>query len=173
MVRRMTSLAQIDRWLSERFAGVLAAHRIPGAAIAVAVGDDVIEHAAGVLHTATGVEAKPDSVFQVGSVTKLLTATLLMQLVDEGRVELDAPVRRYLPGFRVADEAASAAITVRHLLAHTAGFGGDVFTDTGRNDDAIELYVAALAEVEQDFPPGTMFSYNNAAYVVLGRLIEV
>ncbi|MBG0566416.1 serine hydrolase domain-containing protein [Actinoplanes aureus] len=169
----MTSLAQIDRWLSERFAGVLAAHRIPGAAIAVAVGDDVIQHAAGVLHTATGVEATPDSVFQVGSVTKLLTATLLMQLVDEGRVELDAPVRRYLPGFRVADEAASAAITVRHLLTHTAGFGGDVFTDTGRNDDAIELYVAALAEVEQDFPPGTMFSYNNAAYVVLGRLIEV
>ncbi|MBB2948275.1 CubicO group peptidase (beta-lactamase class C family) [Actinoplanes lutulentus] len=168
----MTPLAQIDRWLSARFADVLAANRVPGAAIAVAVGDDIVEHAAGVLNTATGVPATTDSVFQVGSITKPITATLVMQLADEGRVELDAPVRRYLPDFRVADETASAAITVRHLLAHTAGFGGDVFTDTGRNDDAIERYVAALAEVDQVFAPGTMFSYNNAAYVVLGRLIE-
>lgn len=173
MVKRMTPLSRIDRWLSERFAGLLAAHRIPGAAIAISAGDDVIEHAAGLLSTATGVEATPGSLFQVGSITKLLTATLVLQLVDEGRVELDAPVRRYLPGFRVADETASAAVTIRHLLTHTAGFGGDVFTDTGRNDDAIELFVASLAGVEQSFTPGEMFSYNNAGYVVLGRVIEV
>jgi CubicO group peptidase (beta-lactamase class C family) len=173
MVKRMTPLAQIDRWLRERFAGLLAAHRIPGAAVAIAVGDDVIEHAAGVLSTATGVAVTTDSLFQVGSVTKLWTATLVMQLVDEGRLELDAPVRRCLPDFRVADEAASAAVTVRQLLSHTAGFGGDVFTDTGRNDDAIEKYVASLGDDEQDFAPGEMFSYNNAAYVVLGRIVEV
>jgi CubicO group peptidase (beta-lactamase class C family) len=173
MVNRMTPLSQIDRWLHERFAGLLAGHRIPGAAIAIAVGDDVIEHAAGVLNNATGVEATPDSLFQVGSITKPLTATLVMQLADEGELELDAPVRRYLPGFRVADEGASAAITVRQLLTHTAGFGGDVFTDTGRNDDAVERYVAGLGEVEQQFPPGEMFSYNNAAYIVLGRIVEV
>ena len=169
----MTSLTEIDRWLSEHFAGVLTAHRVPGAVLAVATGDELIEHAAGVLNTRTGVTATPDSVFQIGSVTKPLTATLVLQLADEGRVELDAPVRRYLPGFRVADETAAAAITVRHLLTHTAGFGGDVFTDTGRNDDAVALYVAGLAGVAQDFTPGAMWSYNNAGYVVLGRLIEV
>lgn len=169
----MAPLSQIDLWLGERFAGLLAAHRIPGAAIAISVGDDVIEHAAGVLNNTTGVEVTPDSLFQIGSVTKPLTATLVMQLVDEGELDLDAPIRRCLPDFRLADEAASATITARHLLTHTAGFGGDIFTDTGRNDDAIELYVANLADVPQQSGPGDMFSYNNAAYVILGRVIEV
>jgi CubicO group peptidase (beta-lactamase class C family) len=166
----VTPLYEIEKWLSERFAGLLAAHRIPGAAIAVAVGDDVIEHAAGVLSTATGVDVTTDSLFQIGSITKLWTADLVMQLAEEGRLELGAPVRRYLPGFRVADEA---AITVRQLLTHTSGFAGDIFTDTGLNDDAIERYVDGLDDAEQVFPPGEMFSYNNAGYVVLGRIVEV
>jgi CubicO group peptidase (beta-lactamase class C family) len=65
-------------------------------------------------------------VFHVGSVTKPWTATLVMQLVDEGRVDLDAPVAGFLPGFAVADPAATAVITARHLLSHTGGFAGDV-----------------------------------------------
>lgn len=69
------------------------------------------------LNRATGVEVTTDSLFQIGSITKVWTASLLMQLVDEGLLDLDAPVRRYLPGFRVADEGASARMTVRHLLS--------------------------------------------------------
>jgi CubicO group peptidase (beta-lactamase class C family) len=61
---------------------------------------------------------------------------------------------------------------VRQLLSHQAGFEGDVFTDTGRGADAIEKYVALLADLPQIFAPGAMFSYNNAGYVVLGRLVE-
>jgi CubicO group peptidase (beta-lactamase class C family) len=118
-----------------------------------------------VLNSATGVEATVDSVFQIGSVTKVLTATLVMGLVAEGLVELDAPVGRYLPGFR--------EVTVRQLLCHTAGFEGDVFTDTGKGDDCLERYVELLADVPQIFEPGEMFSYNNAGYCVLGRIVEV
>jgi CubicO group peptidase (beta-lactamase class C family) len=90
---------------------------VPGAAIAVLADGEVAEAAYGVLNRATGVEVTTDSLFQIGSITKVWTASLLMQLVDEGLLDLDAPVRRYLPGFRVADEGASARMTVRHLLS--------------------------------------------------------
>ena len=169
----MSSLSEITSWLRDRLPALLAEHRVPGAALAVSVRGEVADVAAGVLSKATGVEATVDSVFQVGSITKVWTATLIMQLADEGRLELDAPVRDVLPDFRVADEAASAAITARQLLSHTAGFEGDIFIDTGRGDDCVEKYVATLGEVAQLFPPGEMFSYNNAGFCVLGRMVEV
>jgi CubicO group peptidase (beta-lactamase class C family) len=96
-----------------------------------------------------------------------------MQLVDEGKVELDKPLRDYLPEFVIGDETAAAVITVRQLLCHTSGFEGDIFNETGKGDDAVEKFVASIAGVSQLFPPGEMFSYNNAAFAVLGRLIEV
>jgi len=169
----MTQRAEIGEWVQRRLPELLAEGQVPGAAVAVLAGDEVVDAAAGVLSTATGVEATTDSVFQVGSITKLWTTTLIMQLVDAGRLELDAPVRRYLPDFRTADSDAAAAVTVRHLLCHVAGFEGDIFTDTGRGEDAVEKYVATLAEVPQLFPPGAMFSYNNAGFCVLGRIVEV
>ena len=103
--------------------------------MAVLADGEVVDDAAGVLSKATGVEATPDSVFQIGSITKLWTSTLVMQLVDEGKVDLDAPIRTYLPDFRIRDEDAAAQITTRQLLCHTAGFEGDIFTDTGLGDD--------------------------------------
>ncbi|MBA2892048.1 serine hydrolase domain-containing protein [Nonomuraea soli] len=144
---------------------LLAENGVPGAAVAVDVGGEVAEAAAGVLNTATGVEATVDSLFQIGSITKVLTATLVMQLVHEGKVDLDAQVRTYLPGFRPA--------TVRQLMCHVAGFEGDVFTDTGKGDDCLAAYVGLLGEVPQIFEPGEMFSYNNAGFCVLGRIVEV
>ncbi|MEO3927762.1 serine hydrolase domain-containing protein [Micromonosporaceae bacterium B7E4] len=169
----MSSLNEVASWLRDRLPALLVEHRVPGAAVAVSAGGQVVEVAAGVLSKATGVAATTDSVFQIGSITKVWTATLIMQLVDEGRLDIDAPVRDVLSGFRVADEAASAAITVRQLMAHTAGFEGDIFTDTGRGDDCVERYVGTLDGVAQLFPPGEMFSYNNAGFCVLGRVIEV
>jgi CubicO group peptidase (beta-lactamase class C family) len=156
---------EVEAWLRERLPGLAEEYGVPGVAVGVDAGGRVVEAAAGVLSTATGVEATVDSVFQIGSVTKTLTATLVMGLVAEGLVELDAPVRRYLPGFREA--------TVRQLLCHTAGFEGVVFTDTGKGDDCLERYVELLADVPQIFEPGEMFSYNNAGYCVLGRIVEV
>lgn len=169
----MTSLTNVESWLTQRLPELIEKHRVPGAAIAVSSGDEVVDMAAGVLSKATGVETTPDSVFLVGSITKLWTATLAMQLVDEGTLDLDAPVREYLPEFRISDQTATVTITVRQLLCHVSGFEGDVFADTGMGDDSLEKAVTTLAGTPQVFAPGTMFSYNNAAFSVLGRIVEV
>lgn len=169
----VNSVDAIGRWIAAELPGLVERHEVPGAAVAVAQAGAVVDAAAGVLSTATGVEATPDSVFQIGSITKVWTATLVLQLVDEGRVELDAPVRRYLPEFRLADDSAAAAITPRQLLSHTAGFEGDIFTDTGTGADCLEKFLPELAGVAQLFEPGERFSYNNAGFCVLGRLVEV
>jgi len=169
----MTDLDDLKAWLTAGLPALLAEHRVPGAAVAVLVGDEIVDAAAGVLSKATGVEATPDSLFQVGSITKVWTATLAMQLVDEGALDLDATVRSYLPDFAVADDDASGRMTIRQLLCHTTGFEGDIFTDTGTGDDCVEKYVATLTGVSQLFAPGEMFSYNNAAFCVLGRVVEV
>ena len=160
--------------LQKVLAEAVASKGLPGAVAAVLHDGQVTEAAAGVLNIRTGVEATPDSLFQIGSITKVYTATLMLQLVDAGLVDLDAPVRTYLPEFRVADPAASEEITVRHLLTHTSGFdGGDFFFDGGRGDDALARYVAALADLDQITPPGKYWSYNNAGFTVLGRVVEV
>jgi CubicO group peptidase (beta-lactamase class C family) len=168
----MSRLNGIDDWLQHHLPELVARHGVPGATAAVVAGDEVVEAAAGVLNKNTGVQATTDSVFQIGSITKVWTTTLAMQLVDEGLVDLDAPVRTYLPEFRIADEDAARRITVRQLMNHTAGFEGDLFTDTGRGDDCVEKYVATLHDTPQLFAPGEMFSYNNAGYTVLGRVVE-
>jgi CubicO group peptidase (beta-lactamase class C family) len=169
----MPHLDDISGWITEQLPALLAEHKVPGAAIAVYSGGEVFDFASGVLSHATGVEATADSVFQVGSITKTWTATLVMQLADEGLLDLDATVVTYLPDFDLGDSDAAKAMTVRQLLCHKAGFEGDIFTDTGNNDDCVEKYVATLATDPQLFPPGEMFSYNNAGFCVLGRVIEV
>jgi CubicO group peptidase (beta-lactamase class C family) len=169
----MPNLDEISQRVQDRLPCLLAENKVPGAALAVSAGGHVIEHAAGLLSKATGVQATTDSLFQVGSITKVWTSTLLMQLAGAGQLDLDAPVRRYLPEFRLADESAAAEITTRQLMCHTAGFEGDLFTDTGTGDDCVEKYVSTLATTAQLFAPGAMFSYNNAGYCVLGRIVEV
>jgi CubicO group peptidase (beta-lactamase class C family) len=163
----------IDDWLQRRLPELLEETGVVAAAVAVAHGDEVVEAAAGTLSAATGVSATTDAIFQIGSITKVLTATLVQQLADEGRVDLDRPVRTWLPELRLGDESAASVITVRQLLTHTAGFEGDVFTDTGKGDDCVERYVDLLADVPQLFAPGEMWSYNNAGFCILGRLVEV
>ncbi len=149
-----------------------AKRNVPGAAVAVGHADELLEAATGVLNRNTGVTTTPESIFQIGSVTKVLTAVLVLQLVDDGLVELDEPVRRYLPEFGVLDPVASEAVTVRHLLTHTGGFDGDLFEDTGRGDDALDRYLVHLrGHAQQISPPGERFSYNNAGYGVLGALV--
>jgi CubicO group peptidase (beta-lactamase class C family) len=161
------------RFLQESFADLVAEHGVPGASIAVLAGDQVITAAAGTTSLATGVEVDTETVFQIGSITKVWTTTLVMQLVDEGLLDLDRPVRDHLPELVIGDRAAGEVITTRQLLCHTAGFEGDIFTDTGRGEDAVERYVATLGDLPQLFAPGETFSYNNTGFVVLGRLVEV
>ncbi len=163
----------IDRWLGDEFASLVRKHGVPGASVAVLVDGQVTTGTAGVTSLGTGAAVDAETVFQIGSITKVWTATLVMQLVDDGLLDIDRPVRDVLPALALGDAEAAATVSARHLLSHTGGFEGDIFTDTGRGDDAIERYVATLRDVPQLSPPGAAFSYNNAAFVVLGRLIEV
>lgn len=169
----MTRLDEVATWLEQSLPDLMRQGQVPAASVAVLSAGRVVTAAAGVLSRDTRVEATTESVFQIGSITKVWTTTLVMQLVDEDLLDLDAPVRAVLPDFAVGDEAAASSITVRQLLSHVAGFEGDFFTDTGSGDDCVEKYVRTLADVPQLFAPGERFSYNNAAFVVVGRIVEV
>jgi CubicO group peptidase (beta-lactamase class C family) len=114
-----------------------------------------------------------DTLFQIGSTTKTFTATLAMIQADEGKLDLDAPVRQYLPDLKLADEEATAGLTVRHLLTHMGGWAGDFFLDTGWGDDALATYVTRMAELPQLTRLGERYSYNNAGFCLAGRVLEV
>ena len=172
MARGTSSRAVDAGRFGDRLAELLRKHRVPGATLGILHGGEITTTGAGVLSKATGVEVTTDSLFQIGSITKVWTATLVMQLLDEGRLELDVPVAELLPGFRVADPDVTRTVTTRHLLTHTSGIDGDVFTDTGRGDDCLERYVAELAGVTQNHPLGATWSYCNSGYSLLGRVIE-
>jgi CubicO group peptidase (beta-lactamase class C family) len=162
------------RSLTDRLVALITEHGVPGAAVSVVCDGEQTDAVAGVVNLRTGVPVGVDSPFMVQSVTKVLTATLVMQLVDEGLVRLDDPVRRHLPTFRTADEAASARITVRHLLTHTGGFEGDLWQDTTAGPDALQRLVEDHVSVApQHLPPGELFSYCSGGMAVLGRLVEV
>ena len=150
----------------------LCGDSIPGASLALTDGSTVVTAVHGVTSLRTRQPVTPETLFQIGSITKVLTATLVMALVDEGRVALDAPVQTYLPWFAVADGDVAAAVTVRHLLCHTSGFEGDDFSDTGRGDDALRRYVEGLAKAAQLHPLGAMFSYCNSGFSTLGHVVE-
>ncbi|MFB6549651.1 serine hydrolase [Streptomyces sp. NPDC056405] len=165
--------AALDAAHWERRLGELAArHRVPGAVLGIARGDELALTACGVLNKDTGVRATDDSLFQIGSITKVWTTTVIMQLVDEGRLDLDAPLTDVLPELRLADPYAAKQLTVRHLLTHTSGIDGDIFTDTGRGDDCVERYVDELGAAARIHPPGATFSYCNSGFVLAGRVIE-
>lgn len=161
--------AALDDFVTMRMAEL----QVPGVAIGVIVGQQ--EHAAGfgVTNVDHPLPVDADTLFQIGSTGKTFTATALMRLVEQGKLDLDAPVRDYLPGFRVADEDVSREVLLRHLVTHTAGWFGDDLTDTGDGDDALEKYVEGMADLPQIAPLGEYFSYNNAAVALAGRVIEV
>ncbi|WP_327658070.1 serine hydrolase domain-containing protein [Streptomyces sp. NBC_00483] len=148
-------------------------HHVPAASLAVLVDGTVHELASGVLHRGTGVEATTDSVFQMGSIAKIYTASLIMRLAESGELDLAAPVVEVLPEFSAADPDATKVITTRQLLSHTSGLTCDFNHDSGRGDDCLAKYVEAAKDVALDCPPGTALSYSSVGYNVLGRIIEV
>jgi CubicO group peptidase (beta-lactamase class C family) len=163
---------RFDR-LSAFVAAKIEEYGIPGVAFGVLADGAVRTGALGVTNVDHPLPVTPDTLFQVGSISKTFTGTAVMRLVDEDRLDLHAPVRRYIPEFRVKDAAASRGATVFHLLTHMGGWEGDVFEDTGQGDDALAVYVAEMAEVEQGSPLAEIWSYNNAGFAVAGRIVEI
>ena len=142
--------------------------------VAVGVFVEGNEHYAfhGVTSTENPLPVDETTYFQFGSTGKTYTATAMMRLVEQGKVDLNAPVRTYLPEFALKDESVAANVTVLQLFNHTAGWEGDMMNDTGDGDDAIEKYVALMVNLEQVTPIGATVSYNNASLSVAGRIIE-
>jgi CubicO group peptidase (beta-lactamase class C family) len=113
-----------------------------------------------------------DTLFRIGSITKTFTGTTVMRLVEQGTLDLDTPVRTYLPDFQTADPAVAPRVTLRQLLNHSAGWLGDYYEDTGPGDDAHARYAAGMARLPQLTPLGTVFHYNNAAVALAGHVLE-
>ncbi|WP_436773622.1 serine hydrolase domain-containing protein [Yinghuangia sp. YIM S09857] len=160
-----------SRW-NARLQELCRLHGVPGATLAVGTGGEVHEVAVGVLDRATGAPMRNDSMFQIGSITKVYTATAVMQLVAQGAVDLDTRVCDVLPDFRVADPETTRNLTVRHLLSHTSGLENGVFPDVGSDDDCLERYVASCADLGQLHPLGALGAYSHAGFLIAGRLVE-
>lgn len=145
----------------------------PGALAAVRGADGrTRDYTAGVADTRTGARVPVNGRVRIASNTKMFTATVVLQLVGEGRVDVDAPVAKYLPGL------VPGAITVRHILQHTSGlvdYDDKLIQDYAAvqhvHFEPRELLDVVLSE-DLLFPPGTKFSYSNANYVLAGLVVQ-
>jgi CubicO group peptidase (beta-lactamase class C family) len=149
---------------------------MPGVSLAIVEGDKIV-HLRGFGQARPDGEAPtPQTPFFIGSLTKSVTALAVMQLVEAGKIELDAPVQRYLPWFRVADPQASARMTVRHLLNQTSGLptsSGEIqLADLDNSPGATERQARALSTLVLTRPVGSAFEYSNSNYNLLGLIIE-
>lgn len=163
------SYAAIDAYIE----GKMHRLKIPGVSLAIVEGDQIV-HLRGFGRARPDGEApSPQTPFFIGSVTKSFTALAIMQLVEAGKVELDVPVKRYLPWFRLADPEASNQMTVRHLLNHTSGMsvlqGQMILSELEDSPDATKRQLSTL---ELSHPVGSKFQYNNTNYNILGRIVE-
>jgi CubicO group peptidase (beta-lactamase class C family) len=149
---------------------------IPGISFAIIEGNRVTHYKSFGRARPGGEAPTPQTPFFIGSLTKSITAVAIMQLVEAGKVALDAPVQHYLPWFRVADPLASAQMTLRHLLNQTSGLpaltGELALADFDDHPDATERQARALSKIKLNHPPGEVCEYCNVNYNLLGLIIE-
>jgi CubicO group peptidase (beta-lactamase class C family) len=158
--------------LRESLEDWLRRHDVPGASVALFHRGEKVAASAGVANVVTGVEVTPDTVMHIGSITKIFNATLVMQLVDDGSIDLGEPVARYLPDLLLKDRSVLEQITVQMLLNHTSGIDAAMLPDHGHDEETIEKGIARFAQLGQLFPPGSEFSYCNGATVIAGYLVQ-
>ena len=163
----------IDAYVQERMQDM----RIPGMALGIVKGDEIVHLEGFGDADDSGREVTPETPFKIGSMSKSFTALAIMQLVEDGKVDLDAPVQRYIPWFRVADPEASKHITVRHLLNQTSGIPGlagmTYMYKVDSSKDALEKEVRATRDVELTHPPGKVYQYSNRNYSTLGLIVQM
>ncbi|WP_369635136.1 serine hydrolase domain-containing protein [Nocardia sp. JMUB6875] len=161
-----------DIALTEFVAATAAKFDMPGISVGIWVDGREIIANHGVTSTENPVPVTEHTIFSIGSTSKTFTATALMRLVAEGKVDLAAPVRTYVPELRLLDEEHAAAITVQQVLNHTAGLEWNIINNTGEGEDGLAAFVASLAELPLIGKPGERASYSQAGFNLLGRVIE-
>jgi len=163
-----TRFDRIGRLIEEK----MARYRTTGVAFALSKDGRSASRGFGLTNVDNPQPVTPDTVFPIASISKTVAGTAIMRLSDQGRVDLEAPVREYLPGFRVGDPEATREVRVWHLLTHTPGWEGQLSTPD-RGPETLASFVETLRELPQLARPGEVWSYNNAGWGVAGRVIEV
>ena len=161
------------RKLSQKVVAEMKRLSIPGVAIGVWHKGREHSDGFGITSVENPLPVTSDTLFQVGSISKTFTGTLIMQLAEQGKVNLDAPVRTYIKDLKLSDKAVEKQVTVRHLLTHAGGWVGDYFNDFGNGDDALAKMVKDIEHLPQVIPLGKIWSYNNTGFNIASRLIEV
>jgi CubicO group peptidase (beta-lactamase class C family) len=152
--------------------GKMREHKIPGAAIGIVDNGAITTRGLGVTNVEEPLAVTGHTVFPIASISKTFAATAMMRLVEQGKVDLKAPVRTYVPEFKVRDENVARDATVWNLLTHSGGWEGQI-SGPERGEDTLRNFVATvMADNMQVAPPGAAWSYNNAGYSVAGHLIE-
>lgn len=161
--------AQEDK-VDEYVLSQMKQQRIPGLSIAVVRnGEILLTKGYGLANVELNVPVTPETIFQSGSVGKQFTATLVMMLVEEGKLALDDPIGKYIPDA----PAIWQGITLRHLLTHTSGLSNDIYTRINMRQDYTEdELVKEIAATPLDFQPGEKWNYSNPGYVMLGIIIR-
>ena len=150
----------------------MSEYGVPGVAFGILRGGRMMARGFGITNADNPQPVTPETIFPIASISKTVTTTAIMRLVEQGKLDLAAPVRRYIPEFTVADPAATRDIAVWHLLTHTPGFEGQLTPDD-YGVHSLERFAAAQKELRQLAPPGEIWSYNNAGFTLAGRIIEV
>ena len=149
---------------------------VPGVVVGILHGQEELIASFGVTNVDHALDVTDRTLFQIGSTTKTFTATALLRQVEEGRLDLDAPLQTYLPDFSLANEEWARLVTPRHLLTHTGGWDGDyllLHPCGGRGDGVLSEVVRAMPQAPLQTRPGTLFHYNNTGFSLAGRLLEV
>ncbi|MCW2709026.1 MAG: Beta-lactamase [Frankiales bacterium] len=157
--------------LQEKLTELATELDVPGAVAGIVLGDETEVAVHGVTNVDHPLPVDEGTLFQFGSTGKTVTATALMVLAEQGRIDLDEPVRSYVPELRLTDQDVAEKVTVLQLLNHTAGWMGDIIHETGDGDDCLEKYVAYMATLAQVTPLGDSVSYNNASLSLAGHVL--
>ncbi len=145
-----------------------------GSVLVADKGKIIYEKGLGLANMEWAIPNQPDTKFRIGSVTKQFTATLIMQLVEEGKIRLDGKLSDYLPDYR---KDTGERITIHQLLNHTSGLPNytalpNFFADVSRNPYSVNDFVKKYASGDLEFEPGSKFNYSNSGYFLLGAVIE-
>ena len=167
----------VNKTLEAVIAEEMASNKLPGVSVAVVHDQQIVwAKGYGVADFNSQRKVTPDTIFAVGSITKLITATILMQLRDSGKLNLDDPVEKYLPSLKIHARGSSGRpVTIRQIASHTAGLPREISFESWNTLEfpPFESLIESLKDVTAVFPPLSKYKYSNLGYAILGQVIAV
>ena len=174
--RRATSLTTHE--MDERFDALTAWLEewmtrldVPGATVGVFQGSEVRSNGLGVADIRTNEPVRPDTVFQLASLTKIFTASGIVAAASNAGLDLSAPIAAWYPSFAVSDPTVTETATMTHLLSHSAGWADMLEPHSDSATDTLAHYVEQMASFPQITQPGALFNYSNSSYLLAGHIL--